>query len=57
MFEFNFLALEIDPADIFSDPVHNVYTLPVGEHGVCTKGKGVNVYNGLDEWRTIQEAA
>ena len=57
MFEFNFLALEISPAEIFSHQDQNVYALPLGEHGVCTKGKGVNVYNGLDEWRMLEEAA
>lgn len=52
MFDPNFLALEIDPMEFLSHLGQKLYALPVGEHGVCTRGKGVNVANRVEKtWR------
>ena len=58
IFEFNYLALELSPAEIFSRVGENIYTLPVGKLGICTKGFGVSVYHGQDKsWRTMNMEA
>jgi hypothetical protein len=57
VFEFQFLALGESVAEVFSRPDENIYTLPVGATGICTKRNGLSAYNQREKsWRMLKAA-